>query len=95
MSAKKIINDFSEEELEILDYFERDEVVRPQDADERIAEARIAASNFKKKSERINIRLTQFDLTQIKKMASRDGLPYQTLISSVLHKYAAGYLKSI
>ena len=52
-----------------------------------------AARNFMKKSERINIRLTKHDLAGIKRIAAREGMPYQTLISSILHKYAAGYLK--
>ena len=49
--------------------------------------------SFTKKSERINIRLTPYDLDHIKRIATKEGLPYQTLISSILHKYAAGYLR--
>ena len=49
-----------------------------------------AASNTLKKDKRITIRLSRFDVEMIKKQAVNEGLPYQTLISSVLHKYATG-----
>jgi predicted DNA binding CopG/RHH family protein len=40
----------------------------------------------------VNIRLTSCDLLNIRQIAAYEGLPYQTLIASVLHKYAAGHL---
>ena len=40
-----------------------------------------------RKNRNINIRLSEFDLQRIRARAEREGLPYQTLISSVLHKY--------
>jgi predicted DNA binding CopG/RHH family protein len=48
-----------------------------------------------KKSRNINIRLTENDLVSIKMLAAREGLPYQTLIGSLIHKYAAGSLKDV
>jgi predicted DNA binding CopG/RHH family protein len=42
------------------------------------------------KDARINIRLSSADLEMLKRRAAQEGLPYQSLISSVLHKYAAG-----
>jgi len=51
-----------------------------------------AAKNFMKKSERINIRITPQDLRGIKISAARDGLPYQTLISSLITRYNNGTL---
>jgi len=44
---------------------------------------------------RLNIRLSSKDLEAIQKRALAEGLPYQTLISSLLHKYASGRLKEI
>jgi predicted DNA binding CopG/RHH family protein len=44
---------------------------------------------------RLNIRLSSKDLEAIQKRALAEGLPYQTPISSVLHKYASGRLKEI
>ena len=46
-----------------------------------------------KKNRKINIRLPENDLIAIKQRAAREGIPYQTLIGSILHKYASGFLK--
>ena len=43
-----------------------------------------------RKDQRVNIRISQNDLTMLKMKAVEEGLPYQTLMSSVLHKYAMG-----
>ena len=51
-----------------------------------------AAKATLRKDKRVNIRMTERDLLQFKKAAVREGLPYQTLISSVLHKYINGRL---
>lgn len=83
----------SEEEQEILDAFENNELVSVPNVIEEKEIAMIAASNYLKKTARINIRLKPQDLTQIKMIAAQEGMPYQTLISSILHKYAADYNK--
>jgi predicted DNA binding CopG/RHH family protein len=44
------------------------------------------------KDRRVNIRISSKDLERIQKRALEDGLPYQTLIASILHKYVAGRL---
>ena len=49
----------------------------------------IAATTFKK-DKRINIRISSRDLEAIQKRAIVEGLPYQTLVSSILHKYVSG-----
>ncbi|MGD0694576.1 MAG: CopG family antitoxin [Terriglobia bacterium] len=46
-----------------------------------------------RKDRRVNIRISSKDLTAIQERALEEGLPYQTLISSLLHKYAAGRLR--
>ena len=51
-----------------------------------------AARNTLAKSERLTIRLTKMDLQALKHCAAREGVPYHTLISSVLHKYVTGQL---
>ena len=51
------------------------------------------ARNTLKKNRKINIRLPENDLTSIQRKAAREGIPYQTLIGSVLHKFACGYIK--
>ena len=46
-----------------------------------------------KKDRRINIRISSRDLDALQKRALREGIPYQTLISSILHKYVSGRMK--
>ena len=53
-----------------------------------------AARRTLKKDRRVNIRISQVDLEDLRVRAFEEGLPYQTLISSVLHKYVAGVLVS-
>ncbi len=52
----------------------------------------LIARHTLRKDKRINIRISQRDLEGIQVKAVREGIPYQTLISSVLHKYVAGQL---
>jgi len=60
---------------------------------ERTRYTRYAKATFRK--DRLNIRLSSKDLEAIQKRALAEGLPYQTLIASLLHKYATGRLKEI
>ena len=80
------------EEKEILDSFERDELKSVPNVVQEIEEARQAARNTFNKIKRVNLRLTErdFHLAHIK--ALEEGLPYQTLLSSVIHKYLTGRL---
>jgi len=49
-----------------------------------------AAKRYLRKDARVNIRLSTADLEMLKRRAAEEGLPYQTLIASVLHKYVSG-----
>ena len=46
-----------------------------------------------KKVKRVNIRMTEWDLEKAQAMAMRQGLPYATLLTSILHRYFTGQLK--
>jgi len=48
-----------------------------------------------KKDKRINIRISSRDLDAIQKRALMEGIPYQTLVSSILHKYVSGSLHDL
>ena len=61
---------------------------------ERARYSRYAKATFRK-DRRVNIRLSSKDLEAIQKRALAEGLPYQTLISSLLHKYASGRLREV
>jgi predicted DNA binding CopG/RHH family protein len=81
------------EEEELLSSFESDEWKTTKNVAEEKASARKTAARTLRKDVRINIRLTSNDLSNIKQIAAYEGLPYQTLIASVLNKYAAGHFR--
>lgn len=81
------------EEESILHSFEKGEWASIKDVEKGKIKARAAASATLRKDARINIRLSNSDISAIKQKAAYEGIPYQTLISSVLHKYAAGHLR--
>ncbi|MCG8607723.1 antitoxin [bacterium] len=58
---------------------------------EKIRHAQVARHTMKK-DKRINIRISEKDLNGLKLKAVEDGVPYQTLISSILHKFVSGRL---
>ncbi len=78
------------EEQEILEAFESGNINSILNAEKEIEKHKEYASNTFKKDKRINIRLTSKDLSSIQKLALREGIPYQTFIASILHKYADG-----
>jgi len=80
------------QEKEIMESYDRDEWVSVSKS--KKAEIEEAADNSTKKSKRINIRLTEKDYNDIQIKAMEEGIPYQTLISSIIHKYNKGDLKS-
>ena len=75
------------EEREILEAFEADQLKSVVDKDAEITKHREYAAATFKKDQRINIRISSRDLQALKKRALSEGIPYQTLIASVLHKY--------
>jgi predicted DNA binding CopG/RHH family protein len=81
----------TKEEQDILDSYERGEWVSVLDK-ENIEKYRAAAKTTFKKDKRVNIRISGKDLALIQERALIEGLPYQTLMSSVLHKFVNGNL---
>lgn len=82
------------EEQAILKAYNKGELKSVENLDEEKEFAKQTASNHLKKNARINIRISSDDLLRLKQKAAFEGLPYQTLIASVLHKYAAGRLQA-
>ena len=78
-------------ELEILNAFESGQLKSIASKSE-LAKFKAAARASAIKDKRVNIRLSSADLLDIQAKALAEGMPYQTLIASVLHKYAAGKL---
>ena len=81
------------DEKKLLDSVERGEW-KSVKGGKRARYSRYAKATFRK-DRRLNIRLSSKDLEAIQKRALAEGLPYQTLIASLLHKYATGRLKEL
>lgn len=83
------------EEKEILDAYESGQLSAVTDSKQLMAShVQYAQATFKKDA-RINIRLSSKDLRSLQRKALIEGLPYQTLVSSVLHKYVEGRLREL
>lgn len=83
MKAHKL----TKEEQELLDSVEAGEWVQVENFEEEKKLAMEAARNTLKKTKNINIRITELVLAKLKAKAQEEGIPYQTLVSSILHKY--------
>ena len=83
----------SKEEKEMLDSVEQEEWVSIPDFRKEAKRYQDYARATFRKDKRVNIRISEKDLTKIQKRALQEGLPYQTLISSILHKFVTGQLK--
>ncbi|MXX10731.1 MAG: antitoxin [Nitrospira sp. SB0677_bin_15] len=82
----------STEEREILEKFERGELRTASGVESEIKMARQAARNTFNKTRRVNLRVTERDFSLAHARAREEGIPYQTLLSSVIHKYLSGRL---
>jgi predicted DNA binding CopG/RHH family protein len=84
---------FSAEDQQILADFNAGEL-RSVGTPEFLHQLHQSATATGAKDQRINIRLSSADLRALRARALQEGIPYQTLISSVLHKYVSGSLKA-
>ena len=78
-------------ELEILSAYEKGKL-KSMASKSELAKFKAAARATGIKDRRVNIRLASGDLSDIQVKALEEGMPYQTLIASVLHKYVTGRL---
>lgn len=84
--------ELDDEEREILDAYESGQLVPVPDREAVIARLQSYAQSAQRKDRRVNIRLAANDLTALQSIALEEGIPYQTLMSSILHKYVTGRL---
>ena len=82
----------TKEEREILDSVEQGEWKQIPNFKSEVSRYQQAARATMRKDKRVNIRMTERDLVHFQKRALQEGLPYQTFISSILHKYINGLL---
>jgi predicted DNA binding CopG/RHH family protein len=85
---------YDKEEKNILEAFESGNIKLPKPSKKEIASIKRAAHNTLKKDKRITIQLYDHDYSGIQKKAMEVGIPYQTLISGIIHRYIEGDLKS-
>ena len=82
-----------QEERELLEAFEADKLKRVSNAADIQKRHQEYAEALFKKDARINIRLSSKDLRSLQKKALAEGIPYQTLVASIIHKYVEGRLR--
>ena len=79
------------EEKEILRDFDAEEFKSVLTPERKTLLAKAAKENFKK-DKRINIHISSHDLEALQRRALEEGIPYQTFVASILHKYVASIL---
>ena len=80
------------EEKELLESIENGEWTSISEFESAADQYQTYAKATFRKDKRINIRISERDLIKLQQKALAEGLPYQTLIASILHKYVSGRL---
>ena len=86
-------DNMEEEEQEILTAYENGKTTRVEDTVTLLARHREYAEATFRKDARLNIRISSKDLRGLQRRALADGIPYQTLVASVLYKFVEGRLR--
>jgi predicted DNA binding CopG/RHH family protein len=84
--------ELDQEESEILEAFEAGQLQRSINADELLKRHQEYAAATFRRDARVNVRLTARDLRRLQKRAIEEGVPYQVLAASIIHKYVEGIL---
>ena len=82
------------EEAELEKQIRNEEWISVQEMAAEIKETQSHARNFLNKNKKINIHLSEWDYNKIKARTAKEGMSYQTLLPSVIHKYLTGQLKA-
>jgi predicted DNA binding CopG/RHH family protein len=90
IKSDKVFQALDEEERELIHSIERNEWTEVPDVERVKEQARRFAEATIRKDRRMNIRISDRDLRNLKKKAMEEGIPYQTMVSMVLHKYVTG-----
>ena len=86
------MTELNKDEQDLFESVERGEWRSVRNLDEEIKAAKECAKSTRVKDQRMNIRISKKDLNALKVKALEEGIPYQTLVSSVIHKYLSGQL---
>jgi predicted DNA binding CopG/RHH family protein len=82
----------NQHEKEIVEAFDRDELVLHDPTQALLTRFAEAAENTTRKDRRINIRLSDHDLAGIQRKAAEQGIPYQSLIAGLIHQFVEGQI---
>ncbi len=85
--------ELDQNEKKVLKDFEQDKLKKVPNAKKKALLYKECARQTLNKTKNINIRLSYKDLQEIKAKAIKKGMPYQTLISSLLHQYSGGIIR--
>ena len=83
---------YTEEELAIVEYAENGNPKSVSDLNTKMQKIKSAVTDKYTKRKAINVKVLESDLEKLKARALEEGMPYQTLLNSVLHKYITGQL---
>ena len=91
--------ELDEEYAEMLAAIENGEIelqsVSPEELERERKRTKLAADNyFAKKDKRVSFRICERDLNNLKAMATQEGIPYQTYLTSIIHKWTTGQISS-
>ena len=84
---------YDKQEREIINSFESGEMQLSKPSKSEIESIKLAAKNSLKKNKRITLRLYEHDYIGIQEKAIEVGIPYQTLISGLIHRYIEGNIQ--
>jgi predicted DNA binding CopG/RHH family protein len=85
---------FDEYEQDLLEAVEgADSFENASNVEQEIIDAKLAAKNYLSKTRNINIRITEKDLLLLKRKSIENNIPYQTIVSSIIHQYGTNKLK--
>ncbi len=92
MKSNEVTTPIDQDEIDLQNTIEKDEWVEVDNVERYKIQARKYAESTIRKDKRMNIRISERDLKNLKVRAMEEGLPYQTLVSMILHKYVSGRL---
>lgn len=96
MSTHKITypDDYMDpEEKELIESMEADEWTSVAELQASLEQAQSIARSTLRKGKRMNVRISERDMRMLKVRAMEAGIPYQSLVTMVLHKYVTGHLR--
>jgi len=87
-----MMNNLTKEERDIFESFEKGEWQSVPNIEKRKEDLKQYSRAALRKDKRVNIPISERDLKELQRQAVHEGLPYQTFISSILHKFVNGNL---